>query len=160
MSMSNKFKNATTHLFQLIMIMISNNEISKYLVNEPSNGEYVDLLYEYVFPSFPTIEDLPDDYKTRIYVNPDTGIDYRGNQATMQEVYKVDIITPESEAFTNSGELRPFGIAYEMSKNIDNKHIGGIGNAEIFDYKYYKLGDNHVALTFFIKFISQKKRVV
>ena len=160
MAMSNKFKNATKHLFDIIMIMIDDKGIYDYLVYGKDKGKNIDLFNNYVIPNFPNIDKLPDDYKTRIYVNPDTGRDYRGDKATMQEIYKVDILVPDSEVLTRDGELRAFGIAYEMAKNIDNKNITGIGKSEIFDYKYYKLGDNHVALTFFIQNITQKKTVM
>lgn len=156
MLVSNKFKHATTHLLDIIYTMIDDKEICQYVSDNPNE----DLLYTYVFPNFPNIDKLPDDYKTKIYVNPDSGRDYTGSSPTMKEVYKVDIVVPDDEVFARDGSLRAFAIGYEMAKNIDNKHLSGIGRAEIFDYKYYKLGDNHVALTFFVQLISQKKRVM
>lgn len=92
-----------------------------------------------------------NDMQITLFINP---LENRGsyNSAVGKNGYAIDIIIPHTYwVLHGRGELRPFLIAHEISKSIDQQRITGIGETIIYNWKSYPIDDIYAGLTLFIE---------
>lgn len=154
MEVSYKFKHIEDNLVKLLEILLQNENLKKYivhLVNEPLNQPNVtqDLIESGHIVLNLFDEGILSDERVTVFINP-----YEGNlksQPLSNLTFTVDIIVPYSKWLLNTlGQVRAFRIADEISKDIDQQKVMGIGDTEVGRFKIYKVNKNYSGLTLWI----------
>lgn len=155
MSNSLKFENIEFNLVKLYGLLISNQNIAKYvyyLVDDPLSVQEdvpVNLKDEGYYQLTVFDNSIPETEKVRIFLNPYSG--NLKNIGTGEIMYQMDIVVPNSKWILNGlGQIRSFRIANEFNKMVDGKPVSGIGNVYIHGFRTFKINDIYSGLSIFI----------
>jgi len=156
MEWSQKFRHIENNLIKLLEVLLSNENLKKYifyLVNDPISQPNVDVdLLEtghIILNVFDNNILDSEEQKVILFINP-----YEGNlrnQPLSDITFLIDIVVPyQYWLLSGLGQIRPFRIADEIAKDIDQKHVMGIGLCEIERFKIYKLNKDYSGMTLWI----------
>lgn len=161
MNTSLKFKHIGTNALKILSHIIFNQNFLryvKYLDDNPLDSakpDIEDMLTE-------TGDLVLSPFDNRVLTESKIKMFYyplRGNmknKSVSPDVYEFDIVCPLQYWIINRtgvglGDSRPFLMAYEIAKQIDNKNVAGIGTVEITDWRVGKVNDNYAVLSLFIE---------
>lgn len=137
---SQKFKHIEDNLTNILLTMINNQNLKryiKYLNDNPlekslSQPDITDNLIGTNILLTPLNTEVVTVENVYIFINPFSGDLTR--YPVSDDIYSIDIMIP-NDKWLISGKIRPIRIAHEISKNIDGLNIAGIGKVEITHYK-------------------------
>lgn len=170
MNASLKFKFVGQNTFKLLMPIITNQNILRYIkyFNEidplsPTladiNTREVNLIADKTVVLTPFDTSVLTEEQIKIFFNP-TKIDFGDGDDILNTVYyRIHIIVPTSKWVMNgSGQFLAYCISHEIAKEVDNKNIAGIGKVNIVGQADEgKVTDTFSGLTFKIAVNSANK---
>ena len=162
MNESLKFKHINENGMKLLTPLLGNQiflRYVKYLNDSPLDTPISSKLYEnlldkravdgnIVLNGFD--ESVLKEAKVKIFFHP-----YESRSFTRvlhSDIYIMDIVVPNKFwVLEGKGTWRAYAIAHEVSKEIDNKDIAGLGKCEITGYKQSRIGSSYTGLRLMIK---------
>lgn len=163
MEKSFKFKHIENNLIKLLTLIVSNQNILKYIyyidsddpLSQPDVTE--DLIENGNIILTPFNPEVLSQEKICMFFNP-----YEGNlknQPLSDIVFLIDLIIPTNKwLLSGLGQIRAFRIADEIAQDIDQKNVAGIGQTEIERFRMFKLNDVYSGLTLWIKVNSSSMK--
>lgn len=156
METSLKFQKIEDNLFKLLLLLVSNKNIAKYiywLTDNPLIEPDVttDLIDNgYILPTLFDSQALTEE-KVRVFLNPISG-SLEGIPLG-DIMFSMEIVVPSSKwNLKGIGKYRAYRIVDEFSKMVDGKDIAGVGNVNIVGFKTSLVsGKNYFCLSIGIK---------
>lgn len=153
-----KFALIEKNLEKLVELLIHNEDFKKYIYyldDDPlSQSDVKEDLFKtgnIIMSMFDT--KTLDKNKVTVCINPSEG-DLQNNPLS-DLIITIDIIVPCVKwTLANQGRFRAFRIADEITKSIDQKHVMGIGEVNVFHFKTYKVSTNLSGLTLWVRIHS------
>ena len=153
-----KFKHIETNLLKLLILIINNQNVCKYIYyldDDPLNNPDVSVNLIETRNIILTLfdEEILDNESIKVFINPFQG-DLR-SQPLSNILYLIDIVIPNNKWVLHGlGQLRAYRIADEIAQMIDGQMVAGIGEVEIIDFKAFKVGSNHSGLSLSVRINS------
>lgn len=155
-----KFKHIENNLVKLLSLLLSSQNIARYIIylnDDPLNlllpDVTVDLMENGNISLTLFDEKVLTDNKVKIFLNP-----YNGSLKTMplsDIVFVMDIIMQNTYwVLSGMGQLRPYRISDEFAQLVDGQKVAGIGEVNITNFKAYKVNDTYSGLSLFIEINS------
>ncbi len=157
MKKSLKFKHIENNLLKLLALILSNQNILKYIyyldddpLSKPNVTE--NLIGKNILLTL-FDETILTEQMIKVFLNP-----YQGNlksQPLSDLTFVMDIVIPNNKWILNGlGQLRGYRIADEFAQMVDQKMVAGIGECEITQFRAFKVGDDYSGLSLFININS------
>ena len=154
-TISTKFKDISEHKMKLLMAILSDESVRKwvaYLTENPEEEKSVSIdtvLKENVVNS-KINEDILQEDKILLFIELLEG-DFNFN-ALSTEHWVVNIILPNEYWFIKQyAKERIYEIAYRIARAIDNQRLIGIGKVEIKGYKQEQMNRHWTGLSLFVE---------
>ena len=130
-------KNISKYIYHLVDDPLSESDVTEDLMG---NGNIILTLFD---------ETVLTNSQVKVFLNP-----FNGSLKSMplsDIVFTLDIIVPNLYWKLNGmGQIRPYRIADEFAQLVDGQKIG-IGEANITNFKAYKVNATYSGLTLFIE---------
>lgn len=154
---SQKFKYISRNTLELVNVMLTNQNLIKYIhyldntkhpldsSNPPVSPRYIiDKNFKFVLFD----NNIVTDKQVLIFFNPAIN-NYRGTTLSI-DTFIMDIVIPNKYWIiynkNNDMQLRAYEIAYEIAKVVDGKNITGIGDVEIVNAQTSRIGSKGISV--------------
>ena len=157
-TLSTKFKNTSHNKMKLLMAILENGELRKwlyYLTDDPSaekDVEVDDVLNRNIIVT-KFNENIIKESTALLLIDPTEG-GFNFNMPSV-ETWAITIIIPNEFWFMQQyGSERIFEIAHLVAQTIDDQRLAGIGKVLITSYKLYNINQRWTALTLFTEVVN------
>lgn len=157
-TISTKFKNTSANKMNLLMAILENESLRKwiyYLTDNPENEPDVPvdaLLKRNIIPT-KFNPDIIKESKVILLIDPVEG-GFNFNLPSV-ETWAINIIMPNEFWFMEQyGKERIFEIAHLIAQSVDDQRLTGLGKVLIKSYKTYNINQTWTALTLFAEVVN------
>lgn len=153
METSYKFKHIENNLSKILGLIVSNQNVLKYLVyldNKPlSHPDINEDLIGANIQLQPFDEEILSQERCTLFLNPLEGNLISEPMSNLN--FTIDIVVPNKKwLLEGSGKIRVFRICDEIAQMIDNQLVAGIKPNRVTRFRIFKVGNDYSGITLWI----------